>query len=145
ARRERYAAAFGLKPDVARVLVGDRLASTRFEDAIALGADPRAAATWITQDVAAHRNTGREDHLTSQHIADLVRLIADDTISGPGAKSVLEEAFDTGESIEAVVDRLGLRQVSDTGALKAYADEVISQNPDVVERFRAGNDKVIGF
>ena len=145
ARRIRYEAELGLKPEVARVLIGDRAATARFEEVIALGVDPRAAATWITQDVAAYRNTGREDHLGPQHIADLIRFVADDTISGPGAKSALETAFDTGEPIETIVDRLGLRQVSDTGALKAYADEVIAENPEVVAKFQAGNDKVIGF
>jgi aspartyl-tRNA(Asn)/glutamyl-tRNA(Gln) amidotransferase subunit B len=143
ARRARYVG-LGLKPEVARVLVADRSAAARFDGVIALGADAPAAAGWITQDVAAHRNTGREDHLTPQHIADLVRLTADDTVSGAGAKQALEAAFDTGEPIDAIVERLGLRQVSDTDALGAYVDEVLSENPDVVEKFRNGNEKVLG-
>ena len=145
ARRTRYAEELGLKPDVARVLAADRSAAARFEDVVALGAEPRAAAGWITQDIAGLRNEGGEDRLTPRHVADLVRLVGDDTISGPGAKKVLEEAFSTGESIEAIVDRLGLRQVSDTAALGSLADEVIAENPDVVEKFRGGNERVIGF
>jgi aspartyl-tRNA(Asn)/glutamyl-tRNA(Gln) amidotransferase subunit B len=144
-RRSRYVDELALKPEVARVLVGDRDAASRFDDVVALGADPRAAAGWITQDVAGLRNEGGEDHLTPQHIADLVRLVADDTVSGPGAKKALEEAFATGDPIDTIVDRLGLRQVSDAGALGAYADAVIAENPEVVEKFRGGNDRVIGF
>src|SRR5262245_50441303 len=103
ARRTRYAEELGLKPDVARVLAADRSAAARFDDVVALGGEPRAAAGWITQDIAGLRNEGGEDHLTPRHVADLVRLVGDDTISGPGAKKVLEEAFSTGESIEAIV------------------------------------------
>jgi aspartyl-tRNA(Asn)/glutamyl-tRNA(Gln) amidotransferase subunit B len=144
ARRTRYMDELGLKPEVARVLVADRTAAARFDDVVALGADAPAAAGWITQDVAAHRNTGREDHLTPQHIADLVRLTAEGSISGAGAKLALEAAFDSGEPIAAIVERLELRQVSDVDALGAYVDEVLSENPDVVEKFRNGNEKVIG-
>jgi aspartyl-tRNA(Asn)/glutamyl-tRNA(Gln) amidotransferase subunit B len=145
ARRTRYVEELGLKPDVARVLVADRAAAARFDDVVALGGEPRAAAGWITQDVAALRNAGGKDHLTPRHVADLIRLVADETVSGPGAKKVLEDAFATGDPIEAIVDRLGLRQVSDTGALGSIADEVIAENPDVVEKYRSGNERVIGF
>jgi len=143
ARRARYVE-LGVKPEVARVLVADREAAARFDEVVALGADAQAAAGWITQDVAAHRNTGRDDHLTPNHIAELVRLTADGTISGAGAKQALEAAFDTGDPIESIVDRLGLRQVSDTDALGAYVDEVLAENPDIVEKFLGGNEKVIG-
>jgi aspartyl-tRNA(Asn)/glutamyl-tRNA(Gln) amidotransferase subunit B len=145
ARRTRYVDELGLKPDVARVLVADRAAAARFDDVVALGGEPPAAAGWITQDVAALRNSGGEDRLSARHIVDLIRLTADGTVSGPGAKRALEEAFATGDPIEAVVDRLGLRQVSDTGALGVYADEVIAEHPDVVGKFRAGKEGVLGF
>jgi aspartyl-tRNA(Asn)/glutamyl-tRNA(Gln) amidotransferase subunit B len=144
ARRVRYVE-LGLKPDVARVLVADRAAAARFDDVISLGADPPSAARWITQDVAALRNEGGDDRLSSEHIADLVRLAADGSLSGAGAKRALEEAFATGDQIEAIVDRLQLRQVSDAGALGTFADEVIDEHPDVVEKFRGGKDGVIGF
>jgi aspartyl-tRNA(Asn)/glutamyl-tRNA(Gln) amidotransferase subunit B len=144
ARRARYVE-LGLKADVARVLVADRAAAARFDEVISLGADPSAAARWITQDVAALRNEGGDDRLSSEHIADLVRLAADGTLSGAGAKRALEEAFATGDATEAIVDRLQLRQVSDAGALGSFADEVIDEHPDVVEKFRGGKDGVIGF
>jgi aspartyl-tRNA(Asn)/glutamyl-tRNA(Gln) amidotransferase subunit B len=145
ARRTRYIDEFDLKPEVTRVLVADRAAAARFDDVIALGAEPRAAAGWITQDVAALRNAGGEDHLSAQHIADLVLLVGDDAVSSSGASKVLEEAFATGEPIGPIVDRLGLRQVSDAGALGTIADEVIAEHPDVVEKFRGGKEGVIGF
>jgi len=146
ARRDRYVETLGLKPEVARVLVGDRGSSALFDAAVDLGAGAVPAANWITQDVAALRNAGGDDgELTAQHVADVVQLIAAGAVSNAGAKQALEASFASGEPVEAAVDRLGLRQVSDTGALGALADEVLAENPDVVQKFRDGKEGVIGF
>jgi aspartyl-tRNA(Asn)/glutamyl-tRNA(Gln) amidotransferase subunit B len=146
ARRDRYVDGLGLKPDVARVLVADRGATTFFEGAVALGADAGAAANWVTQDVAALRNAAGDDGaLTPQHVVDVVRLIAAGDVSNAGAKQALEASFASGEAVEAAVDRLGVRQVSDTGALGTLADAVVAEHPDVVQKFRDGKEGVIGF
>jgi aspartyl-tRNA(Asn)/glutamyl-tRNA(Gln) amidotransferase subunit B len=144
ARRERYVRDLGLKPEVARVLVADRAATALFEEAVAAGADPAPAANWVTQDVAALRKAG-DGKLTAAHVVDLVRLVGDATISGAGAKQALEEAFATGEPLDAIVERLGLRQVSDEGELGALVDRVIAEHPDAAEKVRAGNEGVVGF
>jgi aspartyl-tRNA(Asn)/glutamyl-tRNA(Gln) amidotransferase subunit B len=145
ARRARYEG-LGVRSEVVRVLVADRSSVLLFEGAVAAGADPAPAATWITQDVAALRNAaGADGALTAGHVADVVRLVADGTISGAGAKLALEDAFASGAEIPEIVERLQLRQVSDAGALGAFADEVIDEHPDVVEKFRGGKEGVIGF
>jgi aspartyl-tRNA(Asn)/glutamyl-tRNA(Gln) amidotransferase subunit B len=145
ARRTRYEA-LGLRPEVARVLVADRGAVALYEDALANGAEVVAAATWVTQDVAALRNAGGGDgELTGRHVAEVVALVADGTVSNAGAKQALEASFTTGEPVGDAVERLGLRQVSDAGALGAFADEVIAEHPDVVQKFRDGKEGVIGF
>ena len=145
ARRDRYSAELGLKPDVARVLVADRDAAALFDETVALGADPAGSANWITQDVAAIRHADDEDLLTARHVADLVAAVQDGTLSSAGAKQVLEEAARTGDPIGRIVDRSGLRQVSDAGELGEWADAVIAEHPDVAEKFRAGKEGVIGF
>ncbi len=148
ARRARYVRAFDLKPMVADVLVGDRVSSALFEETLALGTDPRLAANWITQDLAGLRNkAGAEapNLVTARHVADLVALVAADTISGQGAKQALEDAFVTGDAIAGIVERRGLTQVSDTGALGAIVDRVLSENAEVAEQFRGGKHEVIGF
>ena len=144
ARRDRYAE-LGLKPDVARVLVADRDAATLFDETVALGADPAGSANWVIQDVAAIRHAGEEDLLTARHVADLVAAVQDGTLSSAGGKQVLEEAARTGDPIGRIVDRSGLRQVSDAGELGAWADAVLAEHPDVAEKFRAGKEGVIGF
>jgi aspartyl-tRNA(Asn)/glutamyl-tRNA(Gln) amidotransferase subunit B len=145
ARRERYEG-LGLRPEVARVLVADRGSVALFEGAMVEGADPVSAANWITQDVAALRNAeGDDGALAATHVADVVRLTADGTVSNAGAKQALEAAFETGEPLAEAVERLGLHQVSDADELGALADAVIAEHPDVVQKFRDGKEGVIGF
>ena len=148
ARRERYVAEHGLKPDVARVLVADRAACTLFEGTVELGADAVAAANWVTQDLAGLANKHGVEataRVGPRHLADLVAMVADDSISGAGAKQVLEEAVETGDDIGSIVERRGLRQVSDSRALGAIVDGVLADNADAAEKFRSGNESVIGF
>ncbi|HEY7668402.1 MAG TPA: Asp-tRNA(Asn)/Glu-tRNA(Gln) amidotransferase subunit GatB [Actinomycetota bacterium] len=149
ARRDRYVRDLGLKPEVARVLVGDRDAVALFEATVALGTPAAAAANWITQDLAGVANKAgvsiAESPVTAEHLADLIRLVETDEISGAGAKQALEEAVGSGDGIETIVERRGLRQLSDTGALGAVVDEVLSEHADVAEAFRGGKESVIGF
>jgi aspartyl-tRNA(Asn)/glutamyl-tRNA(Gln) amidotransferase subunit B len=145
ARRERYVTDKGLSPSVAQVLVADRAGSALYEEVVTAAVDPVMAATVITQDVAALRNAGGEGQLSSQHIVGVLHLVDDDELSWSAAKDVLAEAHVTGDGVEAIVQRLGLRQVSDPGALGALADEVIAEHPDVVQKFRDGKEGVIGF
>ena len=151
ARRARYVEELGLKPEVARVLVADREATSLFEETVALGAEPAASANWITQDLAGLRNeavvadAAGGPTVGARHIADLVALVADGTLSGAGAKRALEEAFTTGAAIARIVEQRGLRQVSDAGELGAVVDRVLEDNADAAEKFRAGNESVIGF
>jgi aspartyl-tRNA(Asn)/glutamyl-tRNA(Gln) amidotransferase subunit B len=145
-RRARYMDSLGLRPEVARVLVANRPAVELFEAAVALGAAPDKAANWITQDLAALINeAGDGGKVAAEHVVELLALLDDGTISGPGAKQALEEAFGTGDPIASIVDRRGLRQVSDEASLGGFVDEVIDENPDVVEKFLGGNQGVVGF
>jgi len=144
ARRERYVTELGLRPEQARILAGSPAAAGFLEATIALGADPASAANWITQDLAGLLNAARIElaaaRVTPRHVADLVALVADGTISGTGAKQVLEEAFETGDAAGAIVERRGLRQVVDASTLEAWVDEAIAENPGPVEQFRGGKE-----
>jgi aspartyl-tRNA(Asn)/glutamyl-tRNA(Gln) amidotransferase subunit B len=95
-------------------------------------------------DIAAllreREETLRESLITPQHVADLARLLGEAAISSAGGKAALVRAFDTGDSIEAIIDAEGLRQVSDTAALEAIVGEVVAENPGPAEQFRNGKD-----
>ncbi|MGZ8626676.1 MAG: Asp-tRNA(Asn)/Glu-tRNA(Gln) amidotransferase subunit GatB, partial [Actinomycetota bacterium] len=144
ARRERYTSGLGLKPEQARILASSAPTAAFFDAVLALGADPGAAAKWVTQDLAGLWNKARTEpgrsKVTPRHVADLVRLVADDTISATGGSKVLEDVVETGEDVEAVVERLGLRQVMDASSLTAWVDEAIEENPGPVAQFRGGKE-----
>jgi aspartyl-tRNA(Asn)/glutamyl-tRNA(Gln) amidotransferase subunit B len=145
ARRERYEREHGLRTDTARVLVADRAATDLFERTVALGAPAPIAANWITQDLAGLQNRGGDGRITPEHLVDLIGMLTREAISGAGAKQALEDAFESGDPIATIVERRGLRQVSDAGALGAIADEVIAENPDAVAQFRGGKEAIVGF
>jgi len=149
AKRARYVAELGLKPEQALLLAGAAPTAAFFEETLDLGADPKAAANWITQDLAGLANKAHVEladaKVTSAHVADLVRLVADGTVSATGAKQVLEIAFETGEPAEAIVEASGLRQVTDTAALEAWVDEAIAENPGPVAQFKGGKEGILGF
>ncbi len=117
ARRARFAADYGLEPATVRILTGDRAWGGFFEAAVELGADPRGAANWMTGDLAGLLNEAHEDlessKVTPGHLAELVALVGDGTISTAGGKAALAEAFSSGDAIGAIVEAKGLRQVSD--------------------------------
>ena len=147
AKKARYVAAFGLRPEDAEVLVAERAAAEYFEQ-VAAGRDPKAAANWVMGDLFGALNRlgrGIEDSpVPPQLLGALIDLIAQGTISGRIAKDVFAEMVDTGEAPEAIVEKKGLRQVSDTGAIEAAVDAALAAHPGQVAQY-AGNPKVLGF
>jgi aspartyl-tRNA(Asn)/glutamyl-tRNA(Gln) amidotransferase subunit B len=145
--RSSYVSQRGLTSEQARLIAGSPGTVWFFDQVVSLGTDPRSAANWITQDLAGLLNTAKADladaKVNPQHIADLVRLVADGTISATGAKQALEEAFETGDTVEAIVERRGLRQVVDSAALGTWVDEAIAENPGPVQQFRGGKDNAL--
>jgi aspartyl-tRNA(Asn)/glutamyl-tRNA(Gln) amidotransferase subunit B len=149
ARRRRYIGRLGLDPVLARLVGSSREWADFFEEAVGLGAEPKSVANWMTGDVAGLLNEARmrfsESRLSPQHLADVVRLVGDATISTTGGKQALAEAFATGKPVPQIVEEQGLAQISDEAALGTVVDEVIAENPGPAEQFRGGKEGVIGF
>jgi aspartyl-tRNA(Asn)/glutamyl-tRNA(Gln) amidotransferase subunit B len=148
ARRERYASQFGLSGYDAAVLVGEPRATSLFEGVLAAdpSIDAKAAANWVS---GAFLGLLRSDgdaavRVSATELADLIGRIATGELSGTNAKEVFAAHAKTGEAVAAIVEKRGLRQISDTGALTAIVDEVIAANPGAVADYRAGKP-VIGF
>ena len=146
-RRRRLRRDYGL--DAAQAaLVGARADwAGYFEEAVSLGAEPRAAANWMTGDLAGLLNESRRElrdsKVTPAHLARLVTLVKEGTISSAGAKAALAEAFLSGDPVDGIVEAKGLRQVSDALALEAVVAEVIEENPGPAEQFRRGKEGAI--
>jgi aspartyl-tRNA(Asn)/glutamyl-tRNA(Gln) amidotransferase subunit B len=100
---------------------------------------PTQVANWVINHPGGAEEVLREWRV----VAEVVRLVSDGVISAITGKDVLDEAIRTGKPAEQIVDEKGLRQVSDTSQLEAWADEAILENPGPVEQFRGGKDGAI--
>jgi aspartyl-tRNA(Asn)/glutamyl-tRNA(Gln) amidotransferase subunit B len=153
ARAARYQRDLGLSAHDAGLVSADRAIAGLFDATLArLGPGPAAAkkvANWLNGEGARLANeTGLEParwSLGPDALAALVRLVDAGTIGGPGAKAVFEHLFREGGDPAEVVRAKGLAQVSDEGAIEAVVDRVLAASPGEVERFRAGNAKLMGF
>jgi aspartyl-tRNA(Asn)/glutamyl-tRNA(Gln) amidotransferase subunit B len=143
-RRRRFEMEYGLDRRQTALVGHSGAWAEFFERTVSLGADPRAAANWLSGDLAGLLNEHRMDIGASpvrpEHVADVVRLVADGTVSSAGAKAALVEAFATGSSIADIVETKGLRQVSDSAALEAVIDEVIAENAAPADQYRKGKE-----
>jgi aspartyl-tRNA(Asn)/glutamyl-tRNA(Gln) amidotransferase subunit B len=149
ARRRRFIHEYGLRPYDAKVLTATREMSDYFERAAKASKDAKAAANWVMGDLAgALKAEGREigeSPVTPEKLGELVSLIARGEISGKIAKEIFPTMWATGDSAAAIVEREGLRQISDTSALEKVVEDVIAANPKQVEQYRAGKTAVAGF
>jgi len=148
AKRERLVATYGLPAYDARVLASDRVIADYFEAVATGGADPKAAAHWVMGDaMTGYNETGRFP-VPPARLVELIGLVARNVVSLQAAKKVFASpkmADPSAGSTAAIAESLGLTQVSDTGALGGWVDEVLTANPKEVERYRAGEAKLIAF
>jgi aspartyl-tRNA(Asn)/glutamyl-tRNA(Gln) amidotransferase subunit B len=156
-KRARYMSELGLSQADALALTASSALACFFEECLEefrrSGEDTRSgakpAANWITGELSRFSNEAglglRESKVTARHLADLVRLTTTQVVSSTGAKQALGLAWASGDSIELIVEREGLRQVSDTGALGAAIDRILAANPGQVAEYRSGKEKVFGF
>jgi aspartyl-tRNA(Asn)/glutamyl-tRNA(Gln) amidotransferase subunit B len=145
AKRERLMAAHGLPAYDAGVIVSERAIADYFEAVLAAGADPKSAANWIINDAMTGYNEAGEFKVAPARLAELIELVAQNVVSLQAAKRIFPELGNGSGSARAVADRLGLVQVSDVAALERWVDEVLNAHPTEVQRYRAGEKKLIGF
>ncbi|MCY7321969.1 MAG: Asp-tRNA(Asn)/Glu-tRNA(Gln) amidotransferase subunit GatB, partial [Phormidesmis sp. CAN_BIN36] len=137
-KRPRYETEFGLSAYDARVLTDDRDIAEYFEAAVAAKANPKQTANWIMGDISAYLNNERksikEIPLTPIALAELTALIDANTISNKIGKDILPELLTKGGLPNAIVEREGLVQISDSGAIEAAIEAVIAANPKELEQ-----------
>jgi aspartyl-tRNA(Asn)/glutamyl-tRNA(Gln) amidotransferase subunit B len=149
AMRERFMSRYGLSGQDADLLTSERAWADWFEEAVGLGGQPKAVANWMMGDLMRllnETNTPLEEcPLTPGRLVDMLSLIEQGTISGKIAKTVFEEMFRTGRDAGAVVKEKGLVQITDEEAITKAVEEVLGASPGEVERFKAGEEKLMGF
>ena len=137
----------GLHSEVANTLARDAQLASFFEASLALLDSPVNLANIVSNEVARELKQMQINELkfNAKQIAELVKMIDDTTISNKIAKQVFEEMVKSGEDPAQIVEAKGLVQISDPAVILPIIDEIIAKNPDNVEKFRAGNTKLLGF
>jgi aspartyl-tRNA(Asn)/glutamyl-tRNA(Gln) amidotransferase subunit B len=142
-KRSRFVADYALREYDAQVLTATRAISDYFEQAAAVAGDPRTTANWVTGELMGIPDAF--DKITPQATGTLVRKMNEGEISGKMAKDIFAKMYETGLSPETIIERDGLRQISDTGALEKIVDGVIAANPKQLEQYKSGKTTVIGY
>ncbi|MQL52009.1 Asp-tRNA(Asn)/Glu-tRNA(Gln) amidotransferase subunit GatB [Desulfofundulus thermobenzoicus] len=148
-RRNRYIKRYDLPPYDASVLTASREMADYFEECVALYPNAKAVSNWMMGDLSrllnAHSMEITECRISPRQFTGMLKLMDRGTISGKIAKTVFEEMFATGKDPEQIVQEKGLVQITDEGAIAAIVEEVLANNPGVVEDYRKGKDKALGF
>jgi aspartyl-tRNA(Asn)/glutamyl-tRNA(Gln) amidotransferase subunit B len=148
-KRARMVENLGLREYDAQVLTSTRAISDYYEEVARISGDPKTAANWVMGDLSGALNAAGKDiaesPISAAHLGELVALIRKGELSGKLAKEIFPKMFETGEAPAVIMDREGLRQISDTGALDKIVDEVLAGNTKQVEQYRGGKTTVIGF
>lgn len=148
-RRERYVNDWGLSDYDASVLTQTLEMSDFYNETVANGADPKLAANWLMVEVNAYLNANKlelgQTALTPAHLAGMIKLIQDETISSKIAKKVFKEIIANDTDPKAFVEAKGMVQLSDPAKLQPIIDEVLDNNEQSIEDFKNGKDRAVGF
>ncbi len=149
ARRDRFVREYGLREYDAQVLTLTRETGDYFEEAAKTGGDGRTTANWVVGDLMGLLKTAgkaiEESPVSARNLGELVALVTKGELSGKLAKDILPRMFETGDAAGVIMQREGLKQISDTGALETIVDEVLAANPKQVQQYKGGKTAVIGF
>ncbi|RRS31437.1 MAG: glutamyl-tRNA amidotransferase [Epsilonproteobacteria bacterium (ex Lamellibrachia satsuma)] len=150
AKVARYVEELGIKKADALVITALKEMAYYFEEMLKYGAVAKTAVTWLTSELLGRLNKAGLSIETSpvdaKALGILVSKITDGTISGKGAKELLDHMMEHEDrDIDALIDELGLAQVSDDGAILAIIDEILANNQDKVEQYKSGKEKLFGF
>ena len=149
AKSHRFVADLGLPEYDAHLLSSERETAEWFEGTVIAGGQPKAVSNWIMGDLMKLLN---EDNKSIENclikppqLAGMLKLIDEGLISGKIAKTVFDEMYKTGKDAAEIVREKGLVQISDSSEIEKIVDEIIARNPKEVERFKTGDEKLIGF
>ncbi len=147
-KKARYVNDFGLKAYDASVITANLETSYFFDEMMKEEISGKNAATWLTVELPARLKDGitiENSSINAKTLATIVKRIEDNTISGKAAKDVLDYLMENESDVDSAIEKLGLKQVSDDGALLAIIDAILTANADKVAEYRSGKDKLFGF
>lgn len=146
---ERFITAYQLSTYDATILVSSRAMADYFEAVAAVSKQPKLAANWVIGELSASLNKANmditESPITATELGKLVLRIADNTISGKIAKTIFESLWNQEGTVDDIIQKEGLQQVTDTKAIEALIDEILSAHPENVAEYKSGKEKLFGF
>ncbi len=149
AMRERYARDYAVTAYDAGVLTSSREMAEYFEATVKAGGDAKLAANWIMGELSARLNKDDRDiaasPINAAKLAGLLKRISDNTISGKIAKEVFDAMWNGEGDADSVIEKKGLKQISDVGAIEKAVDEILAANPAQVAEYRSGKEKAYGY
>ncbi|MDR0408413.1 MAG: Asp-tRNA(Asn)/Glu-tRNA(Gln) amidotransferase subunit GatB [Campylobacteraceae bacterium] len=147
-KKIRYIKEFGIKPYDAGVVTSSVELAKYFEEMIEFGASAKNSVNWLTVELLGRLESGvgiENSPVKADKLATLVKRVEEGAISGKAAKEILDFLMKNNENVDDVIEELGLRQVSDEGAIITIIDAVLDANQDKVEQIKAGKEKLFGF
>ena len=147
-KKSRFVKEYGLSVYNAGVITSSVEMAHYFETMMEAGISGKNATTWLTVELQGRMKGNvniTNTPVDAKKLGTLVSRIEDQTISGKAAKDVLDYLMQNNSDVDSAIDKLGLKQVTDTGALEVMCDEIINANPDKVAQFKGGKDKLFGF
>ncbi|MEA3352762.1 MAG: Asp-tRNA(Asn)/Glu-tRNA(Gln) amidotransferase subunit GatB [Campylobacterota bacterium] len=148
AKKARFVKDFGLKAYEAGVICSTKEMANFFEEMMSCGISGKNASSWLTVELQGRFCEGisvTNSPVSAVKLGSLVKTIEDGTISGKAAKQVLDHLMENDDTIDAVIEKLGLKQVSDDGAILAIIDEILANNEDKVAEYKGGKEKMFAF
>jgi aspartyl-tRNA(Asn)/glutamyl-tRNA(Gln) amidotransferase subunit B len=149
AKRARFQSEYGLSEYDANLLTASRELADYYEAVARASGEPKPAANWVSGELMAALNKSEREigasPVSASALAGLIARIQDGTVSGKLAKQVFEGMWNGGGEADAVIEAQGLKQITDTGAIESMIEAIVAANPEQVEQYRAGKDKVFGF
>lgn len=149
AKVKRYTEELKIKRYDALVICSEKELAYFFEEMLEGGASAKNSVNWLTTELLG-RLKKTEFNITNSPVSasrlgELVSKIDDGTISGKGAKEILDVLMEEDKDIDTLIDAMGLAQVSDDGAILEMIDAILEANQDKVEEYKAGKEKLFGF
>ena len=150
AKKERFMFEYGLTAYDAAVLTSSRELADFYEAVEkSSGGEAKLAANWVMGDFAAALNKDNLEigacPVNATMLGGLIQRIADNTISGKIAKQVFEAMWEGEGDADSVIEKKGLKQITDTSAIEQVIDEILAANPEQLKQYRAGKEKLLGF
>ena len=149
-KKQRFKKTYELSDYDAEVLTATRDMADYYEAVVQMaGCDPKLCANWVMGDLSAALNEENLDitqsRVDAERFAELLKRIADDTISGKIAKQVFDKLWKEGDRADEIIEKQGLRQITDSSALESIIDRILAENADQLAQYRAGKEKLFAF